>query len=151
MVKLNVSPSYMTPCACVFSRVWPVGTPWTVAHRALLSIGFSRQEYWSGLTCLSPGDFPDPGTEPESPVLAGGFFTTEPPGKPYMTLYRHKVRTEDTLLVKALASLPFTHSMVFILLHLCSCYTISSYTPLYVYLLTTCQINLCRDDLYFLN
>ena len=119
----------MTPCACVLSCVSPVGTPWTVAHQALLSIGFSRQEYWSGLTCLSPGDFPDPGTEPESPVLAGGFFTTEPPGKPYMTLYRHKVRTEDTLLVKALASLPFTHSMVFILLHLCSCYTISSIYP----------------------
>ena len=64
----------------------PVGTPWTVAHQAPLSIGFSRQEYWSGLACLSPGDFPDPGTEPESPVWAGGFFTTEPPGKPYMTL-----------------------------------------------------------------
>ena len=46
-------------------------------------MGFSRQEYWSGL----PGDLPDPGVEPTSlasPALAGGFFTTEPPGKPYM-------------------------------------------------------------------
>ena len=41
-----------------------------------VSMGFSRQEYWSGLPCLTPGDFPDPGIEPASPALAGGFFTT---------------------------------------------------------------------------
>ena len=57
-------------------------TPWTVAHQAPLSIGFSRQEYWSGLPFPSPGDLPDPGIEPASPALAGGFFTTEPPWKP---------------------------------------------------------------------
>ena len=57
-------------------------TPWTAAHQAPLSMGFSRQEYWSGLPCPSPGDLPNPGFEPESPALAGGFFTTEPPGKP---------------------------------------------------------------------
>jgi len=45
-------------------------------------MGFSRQEYWSGLPFPSPGDLPDLGVEPESPALAGGFFTTEPPGKP---------------------------------------------------------------------
>ena len=43
---------------------------------------FSRQEYWSGLPFPSPGDLPDLGIKPESPVLAGRFFTTEPPGKP---------------------------------------------------------------------
>ena len=43
---------------------------------------FSRQEYWSGLPFLSIGDLPDPGIKPVSPALAGGFFTTEPPGKP---------------------------------------------------------------------
>ena len=43
-------------------------TPCTVAHRAPLSMGFSRQEYWSGLPCLSVGDLPDPGIEPVSPV-----------------------------------------------------------------------------------
>ena len=42
----------------------------------------SRQEYWSGLPFPPPGDFPDPGIEPESPALAGRFFTTEPTGKP---------------------------------------------------------------------
>ena len=55
--------------------------PWTAAHRGPLSMGFSRQEYWSGLPFPSPGDLPDPGMEPESPALAGMFFTTEPLGK----------------------------------------------------------------------
>ena len=52
-----------------------------VAHQASLSMGFSRQEYWSGLPFLSPGDLPNPRIEPVSLALAGGFFTTEPPGK----------------------------------------------------------------------
>ena len=57
----------------------------TVAGQAPLSMEFSRQEYWSGLLCPPPGDLPDPGIKPmspASPALAGGFFTTEPPGKP---------------------------------------------------------------------
>ena len=60
-------------------------TRWTVAHRAPLSMGCPRQEYWSGLSCPPPGDLPDPGIEPASPALAGGFFTTEPPGKHHVT------------------------------------------------------------------
>jgi len=44
--------------------------------------GISQEEYWNGLPFPSPGDFPDPGNEHMSPALAGGFFTTEPPGKP---------------------------------------------------------------------
>ena len=54
-------------------------TLWTVALQAPLSMGFSRQEYWSGLSCPPPGDLPDPGNEPSplmSPALAGWFFTT---------------------------------------------------------------------------
>ena len=68
-------------CARSLSRVRLFATPWTVAHQALLSIKFSRQEYWSGFQFL----LPRPGTEPislESPELAGGFFTTSPPAKP---------------------------------------------------------------------
>ena len=57
-------------------------TPWTVARQAPLPMGFSRQEYWSGLPFPSPGDLLDPGMELESPALAGEFFTTETPGKP---------------------------------------------------------------------
>ena len=59
-------------------------TPWTVAHQAPPSMGFSKQEYWSGLPFPSPGDLPDPGIEPTSPTLAGGFFTNELPGKPFI-------------------------------------------------------------------
>ena len=55
-------------------------TLWSVARQAL-SIGLPRQEYWSGLPFPSPGDLPDPGMEPLSPAMAGGFFTAEPPGK----------------------------------------------------------------------
>ena len=61
------------------SRVPLFATPWTIAHQASLSIGFSRQECWSRLPCPPPGDLPDPGTEPttlKSPALAGKLFTT---------------------------------------------------------------------------
>ena len=57
-------------------------TPWTVAHQAPLSMGFSRLEYWSGLPFLSPGDPPKPGIEPRSPALQADALTSEPPGKP---------------------------------------------------------------------
>ena len=61
------------------SHVWLIATPWTVARQAPLSMRFPlRQEYWSGLPFPSPGDLPNPGLEPTSPALAGGFFTTEP-------------------------------------------------------------------------
>ena len=65
-------------------------TPQTVAHQAPMSTGLPRQEYWSELPFHPPGDLPDPGIEPVSPALAGGFFTTETPGKPmnYFTFYR---------------------------------------------------------------
>ena len=57
--------------------------PWTVAHQAPLSMGFPRQEYWSGLPFPSPGDLLNPGIEPTSPALAGGVFTIESTGKPH--------------------------------------------------------------------
>ena len=53
--------------------------------------GFFRQEYWSRLPFPSPGDLPDPGIKPVSPVLAGGFFTTEPRGKPVPWFKRHRL------------------------------------------------------------
>ena len=57
-------------------------TPWTVAHQAPLSMGFSRQEYWCGLPFPSPGDLPNPGIEPRSPTLKAEALTSEPPEKP---------------------------------------------------------------------
>ena len=56
-------------------------TPWTIAHQAPLSMGFPRQEYWSGLSFPSPGDFLNSEIEPAFPTLAGGFFNTELPVK----------------------------------------------------------------------
>ena len=55
-------------------------TPWAVAHRAILPMGFSRQEYWSGSPFPSPGDLPDPGIEPGSPALQADSLQCEPPG-----------------------------------------------------------------------
>ena len=55
--------------------------PWTVAYQAPPSMGFSRQEYWSGLPFLSPGDLPNPGMEPGSPTFQADALPSEPPGK----------------------------------------------------------------------
>ena len=62
------------------SRVQLFATPWTVTYQASPSMGFSRQEYWSGLPFPSPGDVPDPGIEPVSPVLQADALTSEPQG-----------------------------------------------------------------------
>ena len=73
-----------------FSHVWLFVTPWTVAHQTPLSMGLSRQKYWSGLPCPPPGDLPDPGIEPRSPaspVLQVDSLPTEPPGKPPILWY----------------------------------------------------------------
>ena len=56
-------------CVYIKSHVWLFMTPWTVAYHTPPSMGFSRQEYWSGLPFPSPGDLPDPGIEPVSPTL----------------------------------------------------------------------------------
>ena len=64
------------------SRVQLLATQWTVAHQVPPSMGFSRQEYWSGLPFPSPGDLPDPGIKPRSPSLQADALTSEPPGKP---------------------------------------------------------------------
>ena len=72
----------------LLSSVQLFGTPWTVAYQAPPSMGFSRQEYWSGLPFPSPGDLPNPGIEPKSeiepgsPALQADALTSEPPGKP---------------------------------------------------------------------
>ena len=80
--ELNLSSNIFALCACArsyFSRVWLFVTLWTIAHPAPLSMGFSRQEYWSGLLCPTLGYLPNPGIEPSSltsPALSVGFFTT---------------------------------------------------------------------------
>ena len=74
-----------------FSRVQLLATSWTVAQ-APLSMGFSRQEYWSGFPCPSPGDLLDLGVKPGSPALQADSLPTEPPEKPGI-YYKHRIRS----------------------------------------------------------
>ena len=81
----------------MLSHVWVFATPWTVAYQAPLSMGFSSQEYWSGLPCPPPGDLPSPGIEPRSPALQVDSLLSKPPGK-----------TKNT----RVGSVQFSHSVV---------------------------------------
>ena len=75
LLNVRMESATMLSCVQLFA------TPWTVVPQASLSMGFPRQEYWSGLPFPPPGDLSNSGIKPASPVLAGGFVTTEPPGK----------------------------------------------------------------------
>ena len=70
----------------VLNHAQLLATPWTVALQASLSMGFPRQEYWSGLPFPSSWDLPNPGIEPGSPTLQADSLLSEPPGKPYLEL-----------------------------------------------------------------
>ena len=70
----------------LLSRVRLFATLWSVAYQAPPSLGFSRQEYWSGLPFPSPGDLPNPGIKPGSPGLQADALPSEPPGKPQIML-----------------------------------------------------------------
>ena len=77
-----------------FSHVWVFATLWSVALQVPLSMGFSKQEYWSGLPCPPPGDVPCPGIEPEvltSPALIAGFFTTSATWEAHRTVIMGKL------------------------------------------------------------
>ena len=69
-------------CLYILSHVEFFVTPWIIARQAHLSMGFSRQEYWSGLPFPSPGDLPDPGVEPRSPALQADSLSSELQGVP---------------------------------------------------------------------
>ena len=87
--------------AQTLSHVQLFMNPWTVAHQGSLSMGFSRQEYWSGLSCPPPRDLPDPGIKPASlmsPALAGRFFTTSATWEAslvYMCINKQKNQTQN--------------------------------------------------------
>ena len=76
--KLQLKPTLVVVVK-LLSHVCLFATPWT--HQVPLSMGFPRQEYWSGLPFPSPGDFPNPGIKPRSPALQADSLLTEPPGK----------------------------------------------------------------------
>ena len=100
---------YIYVCVCVYTYIciymhiythtWMLScsvmsdsfaTPWTAACQVRLSMGFSRQRFWSGLSFSSPGDLPDPGIEPVSSALARRLFITDHQGSPYIHTYTHK-------------------------------------------------------------
>ena len=76
----------------LLSRVQLFATPWTAACQASSFLGFSRQEYWSGLPFPSPEDLPGPGIKPGSPALQADAFPSEPPGKPIRLLKDHNMQ-----------------------------------------------------------
>ena len=80
------------------NRVRLFATPWTVAHQDPPSMGFSRQEYWSGLPFPSPGDLPDPGIEPWSPAFQADALTSEPPGEPWYNISQPCLTNVDSRL-----------------------------------------------------
>ena len=85
MLQNHISNRFLLNCSGgggggggLFAKSCPtLATPWTVAHQAPLSVGFSRQEYWSGLPFPSPGDLPNPGIKPGSPALQADPLSTE--------------------------------------------------------------------------
>ena len=84
---------FLHACAHLLSHIWHFATPWTVTRLDSLPLGFSRQEYWSGLPFPPLGGLTNRGIKPatpEFPVLSGWFFSTEPPGKPiYMYAFMY--------------------------------------------------------------
>ena len=94
-------------------------TPWTVALKAPLPMGFSRQEDWSGLSFPPPGDLPNPGINPASPAWAGGLFTAEPPGKP--AAWRLKIRVSAGLVPPEVALLGMSVAILSLRVCVCVC------------------------------
>ena len=79
-------------CSVLSDFMWPHGVQFC---QASLSVGFSRQEYWSGLPFLAPGDLPNPGTEPRSPALYAESFLSKPPEKTILQSYSHQDSTHQ--------------------------------------------------------
>ena len=104
-------------CARVCCHVHLFATPWTEACQASLSMGFSRQEYWSGLPFPPLAHLPNLGIEPMStvsPALAGGFFTTEPPEKPCATW-------QFLIYLQSLPYKKYSHTLTHLLSHMYMC------------------------------
>ena len=96
-------------CAQLLRCVRLCATPWTLARQAPLSIGFLRQEYWSGLPCPPPGDLPNPGIKPKSPALQAGSLPLSHQGSPlksssYINWHKLSSRYQETVREKQMAS-----------------------------------------------
>ena len=95
----------------LLSLVQLFATPWTVVCQAPLSVGFPRQEYWSGLPFLSPRDLPDPGIEPWYPSLQSGCLTSEPPGKSDVK-NKSKLFSREVVIIQARMVSDLNHRIV---------------------------------------
>ena len=117
MLKVTIVLKKKMTILCVlshFSRVQLFVTPCTISFQALLSMGFSRQEYWSELLCPPPGDLPDPGIEPTSPSLRTDSLPLEPPGKPLIIAVFHKFLAKMiSLIVSKVKGRAFLHVLFF--------------------------------------
>ena len=91
-----------------FSHVQLFTTLWTIAHQTLLSMGFSRQAYWSELPCPPPGDLPNPGTELWSPTLQTDSLPSEPPGKPPKKAEHQRINAFELWCWRRLLTVPWT-------------------------------------------
>ena len=89
--------NWLCVCAQLLRHVRLFTISWTAACQSPLSMGFSRQEYWSGLPFPLPGNLPDPGIEPVSPALSGGFFTTEPSEKLLKSVLSQSISQQNFL------------------------------------------------------
>ena len=98
--KINCSLSESQAAVPLLCRVQFFTTLWSVAHQAPLSMGVSRQEYWRGMPCPSPGDLPNPGTEPRSLTLQADSFPSEPPGKPSKSQFPRTISHHPHLKLK---------------------------------------------------
>ena len=87
--RLHIHYLYIQSEVKSLSHVRLFATPWTVAYQAPPSMGFPRQECWSGLPFPSPGDLPNPGIKPGSPALQADALPSEPPGKVYVCMYMY--------------------------------------------------------------
>ena len=99
----NISGVSNPVCVCMlscFSHVQLFVTPWSIPCQTLVSMGFSRQEYWSRLLWPPPRDLSNPGIEPSTPTLAGGFLTTH-------ATWEDQVISLDTIQIKATSEIPF--------------------------------------------
>ena len=147
---------------CVCTQSCPaLAAPWTVAHQSPLSMGFSRQEYWSGLPFSSPGDHPDPGMEHPSlmsPALAGGFVIIVLPGKPRKQWHHLKYQRSYYLSIKTnflnhhhlfTSSLYLSYLLTIYIIYLYCLifnYFINFYTIILIYVcVTTMDVKLARN------
>ena len=96
--------------------------PWTIAHHAPLSMGFPRQEYWSGLPFPSPEDLPNPGIKPPSPTLAGGLFSAAPPMPQSLINNRTKAQNQNFRLYMYPSPPVITKLAFCLMLIFCDCF-----------------------------